>query len=143
MGNVNMKIKLVKAANSFVIWTYDAIEKPKFIIEKATLYLRKVRPNPQIANHVYENISKGAVVYYPINRTELTMLSISAGTLDFCKDQLFYGKMPKLLVMSMVDNVALNGVYGKNPFNFKHFGIKSIDLRVNGVSKPILPLTRL
>ena len=41
----------------------------------------------------------------------------------------------------MVDNDAASGIYTKNPFNFKHFNVKHLDLRIDGVSKPVLPLT--
>ena len=43
--------------------------------------------------------------------------------------------------MSMVDNDALSGMYTINPFNFKHNDVKHIDLRISGVSKPLLPLS--
>ena len=46
-----------------------------------------------------------------------------------------------MLVMAMVNNDASKGVYGKNPFNFKHFNVKHVDLRIDGESKPVLPLT--
>ena len=69
------------------------------------------------------------------------MLPAAAGSLEISNEHLFYGKIPKILVMAMIDGEALSGVYGKSPFNFKHFNVKSIDLRLDGISNPILPLT--
>jgi len=141
IGNVNMKIKLIRAAHALALWTNAVGEKPKFIIEAATLYLRKVRPHPQIVNDVIMSMSKGASAHYPINRVEISTFPVPANTIKFSKDQLFYGKVPKILVMCMPDNVASSGTYTTNPYNFKHCNASSIDLRIDGESKPILPLT--
>ena len=141
IGNMNMRIKLIKSTNSLALFTNIAGEKPKFVIESAKLFLKKVRPHPAIVNLVESHLSRGAMAHYPIHRTEITMIPTAANSLDITKDQLFYGKVPKILVMCMVDNEALSGVYGKTPFNFKHYNIKEVDLRIDGVSKPILPLT--
>src|SRR5277367_4849343 len=141
IGNVNMQIKLIRAAHTMALCTNVVGEKPKFIIESAKLYIRKIRPHPDIANGIVANLSRGAYVHYPIQRTDIVMLPVASGQLDITKEQLFYGKVPKILVMTMIDNEALSGVYSKTPFNFKHFNVKFIDLRIDGVSKPVLPLT--
>jgi hypothetical protein len=39
-----------------------------------------------------------------------------------------------------VDSDAFNGVYTKNPFNFKHFGVSSIAVTVNGEEIPFRPI---
>src|SRR5277367_4837888 len=116
-------------------------EKPKIVIESAKLYLRKIRPHPDIVNGVIANLSRGAYVHYPVNRTGIVMLPVASGVLDISKEQLFYGKVPKILVMTIIENDALSGVYAKTPFNFKHVNVKFIHLRIDGVSKPVLPLT--
>ena len=141
IGNVNMRIKLIKNPAAMALWTNAPSDKPKIIIEQARLYLRKVRPHPQILNDMELNLSRGGIVHYPINRTEINIIPAAAGLLKISKEQLFYGKVPKLLVMAMLDTEAASGVYNKNPFNFKHCFVKAIDLRIDGESKPILPLT--
>jgi len=141
VGNVNMRIKLIKAAHAFAVLTNIAGERPKIVFESAKLYLRKIKPNPQVLANVATNLSRGAAVHYPIARTEVITIPAAAGILDISKEQLFYGRIPKILVMAMVENEAASGVYAKNPFNFKHYNVKHLDLRIDGVSKPILPLT--
>ncbi|MES2874020.1 MAG: hypothetical protein V4708_09880, partial [Bacteroidota bacterium] len=141
IGNVNMRIKLIRASSSYAIWCNMANERPKVVIESAKLYVRKVRLNLPILGNIAMSLSKGGVVHYPINRTEIYTIPAPAGRLDIVRDQLFYGKVPKLIVMTMVDSEAIDGVYAKNPYNFKHCNIKYLDLRIDGESKPILPLT--
>src|SRR5277367_3396957 len=141
IGNVSMRIKLIKAAHAFAIWTNVTGERPKIVFESAKQYLRKIKPHPQILANVATNLSRGAAVHYPIARTEVITVPAASGILDISKEQLFYGRIPKILVMAMVENEAASGVYTKNPFNFKHYNVKHLDLRIDGVSKPVLPLT--
>src|SRR5438552_14359449 len=81
------------------------------------------------------------MVHYSINRIDIVSIPVAANTLYISKEQLFYGRVPKMIVMAMVDNESMNGVYNKNPFNSKHNDVKHLDLRISGTSKPILPLT--
>jgi len=67
IGNVNMRIKLVKVTFAEALWTNISGEKAKFSIDSAKLYLRKIRPHPQVVMGVEASLAKGAMVYYQIN----------------------------------------------------------------------------
>jgi hypothetical protein len=141
VGNVNMRIKMIRAANSMALWTNIVGEKPKIVIQYAKLYVRKIKPHPQIVDDVISTLSRGGHIHYPIHRTDIVMLPVAPGVLDITKEQLFYGRIPKILVMCMIDSEALNGVYGKSPFKFEHFNIKHVELRMDGDVRPLLALT--
>ena len=47
------------------------------------------------------------------------------------------GQLPKRIVIGMVDNDAFSGNSGKNPYNFKHYGLNYIQLYTDG--EPVLP----
>ena len=141
MPNVNMRLKFIKAQHTMAIWTNSGTEKYKVVFEAAKLYLKKIRPHPQILQNIDNNLSRGGLVHYPINRSEIVQIPLAANNLEITKEQLFYGRVPKMIVLAMCDNEALSGVYAKNPYNFGHYNVKHVDLRVDGVSKPILPLT--
>ena len=138
--NMNFRIKLIKNASKFALFT-KTDDKPKFTIETAVLYMKKIRPHPQILNAIVSNLARGGIVQYPINRIELVSIPLSPGKTELSRDQLFYGKVSKILLMSMIDNKAYNGDYKLNPYHYKHNTIESVDLRLDGESKPILPLT--
>src|SRR5438552_13833743 len=140
ISNVNMRIKLIKAAYAFAISCNISAERPKFVIESARLYFKRIKPHASIVENIATTLSNGGMLHYPINRTDIVFIPVAANTLELTKEQLFYGRIPKLIVMAMVDTDALGGVYNKNPFNFKHNDVSHIDLRINGASKPILPL---
>src|SRR5438552_6320081 len=141
ISNVRMRIKLIKAAYAFAISCHITGERPKFVIESAKLYFKRVRVHPSILQNIGTNLARGVPVLYPINRVCIVTIPVAANSLDISKEQLFYGRVPKIVVMSMVDNDAMSGMYTKNPFNFKHNDVKHIDLRIGGASKPLLPLT--
>lgn len=141
IGNVNIRLKFIKAAYAMALWTNDLAERPKFIIDSAKLYLKKLKPCVQILEHVDNHFLEGGLLYYSINRSEIIQIPIASGSLGISKDQLFYGRVPKLIIMAMCDNEALSGVYSKNPYNFQHYNVRHLDLRIDGMSKPILPLT--
>src|SRR6266853_2569139 len=141
IGNVNMKIQFTKNKPDMVVQTSVAAEKPKFVIDSAKLYLRKVRPHPQIHNAVLTNLSRGGIVHYPLNRIAFTRITVGKDVSKIMKERLFYGRVPKVIVMCMVDDDAISGTYAKTPFNFKHYNISRVELSIDGNSRPILPLT--
>ncbi|CAB3985402.1 Hypothetical predicted protein [Paramuricea clavata] len=48
--------------------------------------------------------------------------------------------LPNRIVIGMVDADAFNGIYTKNPFNFKNYDITTMGLTVNGENLPGKPL---
>jgi hypothetical protein len=137
--NVNTHIKLIKASYEQAIWTNASGEKPRFSITEAKLFVKKVKAHPLIEEKILSTIERGGILHYPINRVDINTITVAPGIKELCKEPPFYGKVPKILVMGMLNSEAALGTYGKNPFNFQHHGIKEVDLRINGTSKPTLP----
>ena len=66
---------------------------------------------------------------YPFTRTEVGLISISTGSLSFNYNNLFNGLRP----IRVVDSEAAAGSYALNPFNFQHFSLSQITLKLNQV----------
>ena len=45
-------------------------------------------------------------------------------------------QLPEQIIIGIVDQAAYSGSISKNPFNFKHYGIKEASIIVNGVNEP-------
>lgn len=83
---------------------------------------------------------------YPIKKTivkPITLEQTSSQT-----KSIHTGIMPNRVVLGMVDGNAFTGVLKKNPFNFQHFNLESIALKVASknvpyskplIFKPLLP----
>lgn len=70
---------------------------------------------------------------YPFTRTEVRLISIPAGSLSFNYNNLFNGLRPTRVVIGFVDAEAAAGSYELNPFNFQHFNLSQIALKLNQV----------
>jgi hypothetical protein len=125
---VDLHLKLERAKDAFCIFNNVASLRPKVVIDQATLEMLAVKVNPQVMQQHMQALLKGAPALYPINRIEIDNIVIKENTIGEVKDFLFYGHIPKYIIMTMVSNSALNGHYTKNPFNFKHYNLKYVRL---------------
>ena len=63
-------------------------------------------------------------------------VAIFANSSTMCCHNIFTGVLPDLVVMGFVTDTAFAGSYIENPYNFKNFKIKRIDLFRNGTRVP-------
>jgi hypothetical protein len=77
---------------------------------------------------------------YPYQRQSITNYTIGKGLISDTREILVGTETPKLIVVGMVDNSALNGDVKKNPYNFQHFNLTFMALLKNGDSVPAPPL---
>jgi len=68
---------------------------------------------------------------YMYMKKEFSAHVIDKKTLKSTAQNVFQGKLPNKLVIALVDDRAYAGDYERNPFEFGHFGLKSVDARVN------------
>lgn len=55
-------------------------------------------------------------------------------------DNIILGQLPKRIIIGFVNNTVLNGNYASNPFIFQFFGVKYLQVFVDGVKVPDRPL---
>ena len=135
----DLHLKLERAKDAFCIYNANAKLRPHVVIESAVLELLTVKVNPQIMNYHVQSLASGRPAEYPYNRVEVDVMTIRENTLGEKQDFLFGGKIPKYVVMVMVSNSAMNGDYKKNPFNFKFFNARYIDLTKDRQACPFPP----
>ena len=140
LNRTRWSLKLIRSKPEFALMSLKSGEKPRFEIKSASLVIRKIVPNPAITMSIERELAANRPVIYPVNHVEVFYLFSKEKVAKFMHDQLFYNRVPKMIVMAMLDNEALNGSYTKNPFNFKPFDVSMIDLKINGISKPQLPI---
>ena len=140
INGIDLKLKLVRSKNEFALF-HTGSEKPKIVIKEAILYVRKCKINPEIEMEHAFGLSKQLNAQYPIQHTEVLSTTIASGSAGHRADNLFYGKVPKTIILGMVSNDAYNASYAKNPFNFQHFNLNSLRLLLNGDEIPFQPFT--
>lgn len=146
LQNLDIGIKLVRSKPEFqvMIKTGENVggkaTAVKVKLEKAVLYVRRVKALPSVTNEIEEKLNLQNAIY-PIQRTEMLTYTISQGSKSHSKEALFRGNMPKMVFIAMVRNDAYNGSYAHNPFHFQHFNLNQMALYREGESIPFRPFT--
>ena len=135
IDGVPMKLDLIRSAKEFHMMC-PADKKYNLTITKAEFYTRQVNINPRIREqHISTMMTGGGTgtsAKYPLTRVQVTAHDIPQGGRDFHKDQLIGGQLPKRIVLGLVSNAAFVGSTTKNPFNFHHYNVSNLKLKLNG-----------
>lgn len=135
----DLYIKFERAKDVFAIMNKVDALRPKVVITSMELQLLSVKVHPEVMLQHGQTLASGSPALYPIQRVEIENVICRRDSLGESKDFLFHGKVPKYIVMLMVANTAMNGDYGKNPFNFKHFNISYVHLTKDRANIPFPP----
>lgn len=136
LPSVDIRIRLTRQPNSFTLLCANKKGKVgNIVIEKAILYVRKAKVLPSVIEGHEEGMLKYNAIY-PIQHTRVQTFTVPQGTQSFNKENLFQGRMPKLIVIGLVSNKALNGDVAENPYNFQQFDISYCGLFRDGESIP-------
>ena len=114
--------------------------KPKVQLSHVELKIRKVKLDQAVSDGI-ERTLKQTPALYPIRRVECKILTVPQNLPTTRQDNIFSGLIPKTFVVGFVTADAAGGVYGKNPYNFAHFGVTSLSLTANGEEIPFKQLT--
>ena len=142
LNMMDLKVVLNRSTDAFClmeIGNSSPIE-PRVKLTDVVLKIRKVKVDQPISDGV-ERMLKQTPALYPIRRVECKILTIPENLPNIRQDNIFSGIIPKSFVVGLVHVDAYNGVYGKNPYNFAHFGVTSVSLTANGQEIPFKQLT--
>jgi hypothetical protein len=131
LNNVPMRIKITRNPADFYLMSSSA-EACKVVITEAVLYVRRIQVAPSVELAHSKTLLGGKSAVYPIHRGEIEVMSVPPNQQTISRDNLFMSRLPKKLIMGMVENDAFNGKKSESPFNFKHFGLKQIEVQVDG-----------
>lgn len=139
LPRVDIRVRLVRTAPEFYLncWSagQDALQSAQIVINKALLFVRKVRVLASVLQGHEQGLQQSNAIY-PVQHVSMDSHTVSDGQLSFTKENLFQGRMPKFVVVCMVRNDAFVGDYKQNPFNFQHFDVSYCGLFRDGESIP-------
>ncbi|GBN72875.1 Uncharacterized protein F54H12.2 [Araneus ventricosus] len=133
---VDLKIKLIRSKPEFCL---QGEEGHKVVLEKISLFVRKVRVSPGVILGHVKALEK-ETAKYPINRVLCKVYSVPQGSMSMVQDNIFVGQMPKRIIVGCVENDAFHGTLQKSPYDFKHFDMNFIGVYVDGQSVKHNPL---
>ena len=143
LNMLDLKVVLNRSTDAFClleIGNTSSPIKPRVHLTDVVLKIRKVKVDQPISDGV-ERMLKQTPALYPIRRVECKILTIPANLPSVRQDNIFSEIIPKSFVVGLVHIDAYSGVYGKNPYNFAHFGVTSVSLTANGQEIPFKQLT--
>ena len=141
LNMMDLKVVLNRSSDAFSLMDLNdpAIEH-KVQLTDVVLKVRKVKVDQSVSDGV-ERMLKQTPALYPIRRVECKILTIPANQPNTRQDNIFSGIIPNSFVVGLVHVDASTGEYGKNPYNFAHFGVTSVSLTANGQEIPFKLLT--
>lgn len=134
-GKHELRIRLHRADPDFCLMGRDANSKYRISIESAVLMMRHCTIAPHVAL-AHTTALRTKNIKYAVRRVEMKFFTKGSGRGDITESNLVNGQIPRRIVIGFVDTDAFNGKLTLNPFNFKHFGVSKIVLRLNGVPMP-------
>jgi hypothetical protein len=138
-SDVNVRIRLVRNKDAFCLMSSAANPTFKIKIIDCKLFVRKVKLSPSVFL-AHAKAFESGTAKYPIRRVVCKTFTVPTGNMDFTQESLFTGQIPCRLIMGCVDNDAFNGLYTKNPFNFKHYSLNQIKVYVDGQGLHVKPI---
>ena len=144
LNMMDLRVVLNRSNNTFCLMDLSDKDnptvKPKVQLSHVELKIRKVKLDQAVSDGI-ERMLKQTPALYPIRRVECKILTVPSNLPTTRQDNIFSGLIPKTFVVGFVTAKAAGGVYGRNPYNFAHFGITSLSLTANGEEIPFKQLT--
>ena len=142
LNMMDLRVVLNRSSNTFCLMdlTSQTAVKPKVQLSHVELKIRKVKLDQTVSDGI-ERTVKQTPALYPIRRVECKILTVPQNLPTTRQDNIFSGLIPKTFVVGFVTADAAGGVYGKNPYNFAHFGVTTLSLTANGEEIPFKQLT--
>ena len=144
LNMMDLRVVLNRSNNTFCLMdlsdTVNPAVKPKVQLSHVELKIRKVKLDQAVSDGI-ERMLKQTPALYPIRRVECKILTVPSNLPSTRQDNIFSGLIPKTFVVGFVPAKAAGGSYGKNPYNFAHFGVTSLSLTANGEEIPFKQLT--
>ncbi|KAK3107428.1 hypothetical protein FSP39_014345 [Pinctada imbricata] len=132
LNQVAVGVRLYRSKGEFCLMTNELGPNFQIFIEDIILKVCKLQINPAVI-YGHAEVMKTVPALYPYTRTEVKMMAIPSGQVNFTWDNMFQGIRPNKLIVGFVDSQAVAGSYEKNPFNFQHFDLNRICLYVDNI----------
>ena len=129
-------LTLIPSSHHFNLMADDGASKYKTKITNPRLHVRRVALSKTEEMSLITEKMKGSALRYPVRDLRCKQRLITTGSTDF-DETISQGVIPRRLWVCMVDQDARAGNYKKNPFNFQHYNLSSIQLRVAGKMVPL------
>jgi len=138
LGGTDVRVILTPNDSSFYLQTLanSNVKDVSVRFDDASLYVTTAMLTPLFIDHHASGMAKTPAKYF-MTSAEVRHDTISAGSLDKSFDNVCNGRLPRLLILQLVESQAQNGSLNSDPFDFKHFGLSYACAYINGHQVPL------
>ena len=138
---VQLTLRLIQSRDQFRLMRGDAssgqtAKECRVKILTATLRVPLMKPVDAILLSHADTLYRGGPSVYPFEKTEIKTYSVPAGEYQVKIENVFFSRLPKRIVVALVESEAFIGAYDKNPFNFQNFSVNYLCFMIDGVCVP-------
>jgi hypothetical protein len=143
LNNVHVDLELVRTSPEFVMYneniTLVSTVKYKIEIRNPTLTVRRYKPAAPFLGSLVRSLEKSKVKYSYRN-VDMKAINFSSQLTRIAIPNVTTGQIPSRIIFAFVDSLAFKGSYLKNPYFFRHFNLKELNLYVNSDKYPSVPI---
>ncbi len=139
LNHMDVRLELHRNSNAFSLFSLDANAAYRVRVLSLSWFVRKVEILKSIALGIEAKLCNQAAKY-PIRRIAVRTIHVDGGRRDTPNNVLFTGQIPRRIIVGCVEKDAFFGTYGKNPFNFKPFGIRFAQVTAGDIVYPRNPI---
>ncbi len=126
---INIRLKFTRNKDEFLLKGDDA-DKFKLIVSNMELFVTKCLINNEVKNALINTLQTNDMKY-PIKNININDYQINKDLISFKSKNNVSTVLPNIIIIGLVENEAFQGSFKSNPFNFKTFNLKSIDLIID------------
>lgn len=140
-GGCNIRITLVPNNHSFFIKTDKDKFIPKLHIDDIYFESHKILVSEKYEADIRQAFGKKNTLKYNICTKRLKTISIPENSIDPILENVFTGRLPRMILFCLVKTSAFVGNYKEDPYEFKNFGLNFFQCFRDGVPFPTRPFT--
>jgi hypothetical protein len=138
--NVRIKIRLVRSNDAFALLSQTPNANYKIIITELTFRVKYIEVRPDIAQTLEQKLTSQPAFYSMPSYIEERAFSIEQGITSKTLVNLFNSRIPRRLIMVLVLNNELNGLYNKDPYRLMPHDLQNLAVRIDNNYFPLHPI---
>jgi hypothetical protein len=133
-ANCPIMITLTRSNSAFALMA-EKDSGYHLVLESAKLYVRSKKLTPELIM-AHRQMLTDSNFRFPHTAVTMRKHTIAAGSSEKDIAELIGEKLPKRIVVGLVNHKRVTGDYSLNPFKFENFNMTSISLKVGGNAVP-------
>ncbi|KAK3104529.1 hypothetical protein FSP39_004275 [Pinctada imbricata] len=139
LNQVGIDIKIYRSKPQFCLMTNELDDDYNFHIEDISMKVCKIQINPAVI-YAHSQALQSTNAKYPFTKTDVKMMALAQGQVNFTWDNIFQGMRPNKIVIGFVNSQAVAGSFSLNPFSFANYNLNQITVSVDGIPAEGQPL---